>query len=154
MTLGTKSPLPFDLEEAIRLSLATSDFFWEVEFALWVYLRKGRPGSLVSDYFGGLHECEIPSDDSLRHSVGLLGKIRIEIYSKEHAPPHFHVTGPKIDATFRVDDGSFIHGEISNKLKRRVEDFFAKHKKRIVAIWNSTRPDGCPVGYVFDETEA
>lgn len=37
--------------------------------------------------------------------VGKINGLRIEIFPREHAPPYFHVRGPDIDASFRIDTG-------------------------------------------------
>lgn len=70
-----------------------------------------------------------------------------------HPPAYFHVTGPDIDATFRVEDGSFIRGKIPKRVSDLVQRFFGLHKKKVIAVWNNTRPDGWPVGYVLPNSE-
>lgn len=36
--------------------------------------------------------------------VASINGLKIEIYSNEHPPPHFHVKSPNIDASFTIED--------------------------------------------------
>lgn len=73
--------------------------------------------------------------------------MKIEIYPKEHPPPHFHVKSSRVDASFKIEDCSLLNGKInymdSNKIK-----FWYDHGARLLLIekWNSTRPSLCVVG--------
>lgn len=42
----------------------------------------------------------------IKELVGRIRNLKIEIYSNDHNPPHFHVKSPdkSIDATFRLDN--------------------------------------------------
>jgi hypothetical protein len=41
---------------------------------------------------------------SIKQLVSMQGGLRIEIYSNEHPPPHFHVKGGDINASFAIED--------------------------------------------------
>lgn len=141
-----------DLDHMVRLSLELADCFWEVETALWFSLQDD-PVAALHSFQDDLAERE-GAEYRPGHTVDRIRSIRIEVFSAEHAPPHFHVSGPDIDATFRVSDGSLLAGTISKKNRRVVESFFNKHRRKVVAVWNRTRPDGSPVGFVFEDPEA
>jgi hypothetical protein len=58
-------------------------------------------------------------DGTLYYTKQLVARIhglKIEVYAREHPPPHFHVTGSGINATFSLEDCSHISGEL---IKRR-----------------------------------
>ena len=66
--------------------------------------------------------CEVIGDDARgyivlerRHLVERKGNIKIEVYSNEHSPPHFHVKGSEINASFSIRDCELIDGSISRK---------------------------------------
>lgn len=78
--------------------------------------------------------------------VDTVGSLRIVIHTREHGPPHFHVTAPGIDASFAVEDGSHLTGRIGDKEIRLVQYWHASARPLLVRIWNETRPSDCPVG--------
>lgn len=80
-----------------------------------------------------------------RRRVATIGSLKIDIRSDEHAPPHFHVIGPDIDAAFSINDCSLLKGNIGDRDFRIVKFWFRASKDRLVQIWNETRPSDCPV---------
>jgi hypothetical protein len=81
-----------------------------------------------------------------RALVERLNGLRIEIYPREHAPPHFHVRANDIDAAFSIEDGSLLYGSIDRRAQDLIEYWFLKAKPRLIEVWNATRPSDCPVG--------
>lgn len=84
----------------------------------------------------------------IKQLVAQVRGLRIEVFSREHAPPHFHVSSSDIDALFSVEDCSFIRGTIDGRSRKLVEWWYERSREAIVAAWNSTRPSDCPVGPV------
>ena len=85
----------------------------------------------------------------------LVEKIRgmkIEIYPKEHAPPHFHVKTPSFSASFRIDDCSILSGEIPSNQYNKIRYWHKLSKLRLIDEWNTMRPTICPVG-VYKEVK-
>lgn len=41
---------------------------------------------------------------SIRQLVARFSGLKVEIYSKEHPPPHFHVKGGDVDAVFSISN--------------------------------------------------
>jgi hypothetical protein len=78
--------------------------------------------------------------------VARLDGLRIEIYPDEHAPPHFHVKSPGLDASFTIDDCRLLKGNPDSHVIRKVQ-FWHRHAKReLISVWNLTRPTDCVVG--------
>lgn len=88
-----------------------------------------------------------------RALVERIGALKIEIYPKEHAPPHFHVKGPDVDATFHLTTGRYIDGRIDGRSRDVIEYWFGRARLKLIGVWNKTRPDDCPVGPVVDEND-
>ncbi len=91
-----------------------------------------------------VNNTEVIDDQEVYFIKRLVEKIRnmkIEIYSNDHNPPHFHVKSDckSIDAVFGLYDGSFIEGQISGKDKRRIEAFYQNGKDLLIKVWNETR---------------
>ncbi len=102
-------------------------------------------------------ECEFRPDGSIifHHRRALVDRfqgLRISILPREHPPPHFHVMGKGINASFSIVDGTPVAGEaeLSTKQRRAVLIWYKEFRPRLIAIWNTTRPSNCPVGPIND----
>jgi len=82
--------------------------------------------------------------------VERLDGLRIEIYSDEHPPPHFHVKSPEVDASFAIDDCRVINGKVPPSAVKKIEYWHRSSKSKLIEIWNSTRPTSCTVGEYRD----
>lgn len=80
--------------------------------------------------------------------VEKINGLRIEIFPREHAPPHFHVHGTDIDASFRIDNGAYLEGHIDRRSQDLIEYWFTEARPRLIEVWNRTRPSDCQVGPV------
>ena len=97
--------------------------------------------------------CDVWNDGELvfgRQLVGRIDGLKIEIFPNEHAPPHFHVHAPRIDASFRIEDGTLLQGTVRGKDRRLIEYWYVRAKPKLVEVWNSTRPSDCLVGPIVD----
>ena len=83
----------------------------------------------------------------IKKLVDKVGGLKIEVYSKEHSPPHFHVTGGRVDALFALEECKYLRGNISTGDARMIEFWYRMGgKEMVIAEWNAIRPTGCPVG--------
>ena len=73
--------------------------------------------------------------------------LKIEVYSNEHSPPHFHIKGRGVDAIFTIDECECLRGDISSRDVGLIEFWYrVGGREKVIAEWNATRPTGCPVG--------
>ena len=72
--------------------------------------------------------------------------LKIVVYAKEHAPPHFHVEGAGIDASFAIENGALLRGTIKKGDAECIELWYQTAKHRLIEVWDATRPTNCPVG--------
>lgn len=86
----------------------------------------------------------------IRQLVAEVRGLRIEVFAKEHPPPHFHLRGGDIDAIFSIADCQFLEGRIGGRERRLVEWWYQRSRPRLVDAWNSTRPSDCPVGPISE----
>lgn len=56
-----------------------------------------------------------------RALVDAVGTLRIVIHLNEHPPPHFHVTGNGINASFAIDDCALLRADIGSRERQLVE---------------------------------
>jgi Domain of unknown function (DUF4160) len=74
--------------------------------------------------------------------------LKIEIYSDEHSPPHFHVKSAGMNASFRIENCELIRGTIGSRERKNIEWWHKHSKSKLISIWNETRPTNCPVGKI------
>jgi hypothetical protein len=72
--------------------------------------------------------------------------MRIEVYSREHPPPHFHVRSSEIDASFDIEDCKLIQGNISASDYEKIRYWHERAKAQLIRVWNESRPTICTVG--------
>lgn len=82
----------------------------------------------------------------IKQLVERINGLKIEVYSDEHPPPHFHVKAPEIDASFSIEDCSLLKGKISSVAEQKVRYWHHYSKPKLIDAWNSSRPSNCTVG--------
>ncbi len=82
----------------------------------------------------------------IKQLVERVNGLKIEIYSNEHPPPHFHVKSPNVNPSFDIKNCNIIEGKIDNKDLKKIQYWHSHAKKTLIEVWNSTRPGDCTVG--------
>jgi hypothetical protein len=77
--------------------------------------------------------------------VATLDGLRIQIFSREHPPPHFRVTYAGESADFEISNCAKLVGGLK-KWERTIRTWHATNKDRLIEVWDRTRPTDCPVG--------
>lgn len=81
----------------------------------------------------------------IKEQVGRIRNMKIEIYSNDHNPPHFHVKSNDltINATFRLDDCSLIEGHVASNDFKRIKAFYSDMKTQLLMkeMWNKSKTD-------------
>ncbi|MFC1680359.1 DUF4160 domain-containing protein [Pseudomonadota bacterium] len=80
--------------------------------------------------------------------VAWLDGLKIEIFSREHPPPHFHVVYQGKSNNFDICTGEPLEGSALRKWHNNIRAWHEKNRKTLIDTWNSTRPSDCPVGRV------
>lgn len=83
---------------------------------------------------------------SIKQLVASIKGLEIEVFPREHSPPHFHVSGGSIDATFSISECSYIKGTVSGREKRLIEWWYQRSRANLITAWNQSRPHDCNVG--------
>lgn len=79
--------------------------------------------------------------------VDRIGKMSVQIQSREHSPPHFHVRFNGEDASFAITDGRRLPGVKGlERFDHNIRSWWARNRCDLMHSWNRLRPDGCPVG--------
>lgn len=135
-------PIPKEIARKLgRFHKVSSDDLTDLqEYTEWLNSLLTGP-CYVEEYDGELILIEI------KQLVDRVDSLKIEIYSNEHPPPHFHVKSSTINASFSIDDCSLLKGDVTRKERKIIEFWHLKSKPLLIDIWNSTRPDECVVGF-------
>jgi hypothetical protein len=74
-----------------------------------------------------------------------IGGLKVEIYSQEHPPPHFHVVFQGSSNFYSIEDCSAL-GKGLDTYYYNIKKWHKKHKALLVKAWNDSRPTDCKVG--------
>jgi len=99
---------------------------------------------------GGFSVWEDGSLYNIKQLVARVNGLRIEVFSNEHPPPHFHISGGDIDATFSIVDCEHLEGKIGRREKALVEWWYQRSRQCLIDAWNNSRPSDCTVGSVVE----
>ena len=79
--------------------------------------------------------------------VARFSGMKVEIFAREHPPPHFRVRTNEGTANFRIDSCEPINGnrEVLECLGK-IRKWHRENKQKLIDKWNETRPSDCPVG--------
>ncbi|WP_442952184.1 DUF4160 domain-containing protein [Paucibacter sp. KCTC 42545] len=96
-------------------------------------------------------DCEVDENGSVqflgrKQLVDRIDGLTVVILPREHPPPHFHIVGRGVDASFSILDGTHLVGALTAKQRRAVAFWYERSKALLIRHWNETRPANCPVG--------
>ncbi|MDE2125241.1 MAG: DUF4160 domain-containing protein [Armatimonadetes bacterium] len=80
--------------------------------------------------------------------VDRIDGLKIEIFSREHPPPHFRVSYQGESNNFDICTGEPLHGTTLSKWFHNIRRWHGRNRERLVVVWNDRRPSDCPVGTV------
>ena len=87
---------------------------------------------------------------NIKQLVARVNGLNIEVFAREHPPPHFHISGGGIDATFSLADCAYLKGRIGGRERALVEWWYQRSRSTLVRAWNESRPTNCPVGPMLE----
>jgi len=87
---------------------------------------------------------------NIKQLVARVNGLRIEVFSREHPPPDFHISGGGIDATFSITECLHLEGKVGRREKALVEWWYKRSRPTLIRAWNESRPADCPVGPITE----
>ncbi|WP_432450257.1 DUF4160 domain-containing protein [Aliiroseovarius marinus] len=109
------------------------------------------PASIVALLDHGL--CAEYGEKLEKHLVEQKLGAKFQIYSDEHAPPHFHVSKNGDEASFDIRTGEVLkYSGNPKKICKVVKMVFPSLRPKLVNVWNETRPSDCQVGAIDQDT--
>jgi hypothetical protein len=80
-----------------------------------------------------------------RQLVGRVDGLRMEVFPRDHNPPHFHVRANGIDAKFDLVSCELLSGKVGRREYEKIRYWHDRTKEQLRAVWQNTRP-GTPEG--------
>jgi len=109
------------------------------DYAAWLEALLNNPCSIWD-------EDDEPFVIEIKQFIASINGLKIEIYSNEHPPPHFHVNSANVNASFDIENCKKIEGHIKNKDLKKIKFWHSHAKPILIERWNSSRPTNCTVG--------
>jgi hypothetical protein len=73
-------------------------------------------------------------------TVIIIDGIRIEIFTDDHPPPHFHVKVGGMRAKFDIASGTLLKGSLDKRSMRKVRQWMTLNGDLLMQVWISSRP--------------
>jgi type I restriction enzyme, R subunit len=83
--------------------------------------------------------------DIAAERVDMFRGFKVEVFSNEHAPPHFRVKYAGETANYQISDCTQINGGLARYFNT-IREWHAKNKQKLIETWDKRRPTDCPVG--------
>jgi hypothetical protein len=74
-------------------------------------------------------------------TIKIIDGIKINIYSNEHMPPHFHVIYGNYEALIRIKDLEIEKGKLPNRQYRKVKKWATGYQNALNNIFEQFNPD-------------
>jgi hypothetical protein len=123
----------------------------------WVIDLPAEDAELLLESFQQGPVLEIRDGKGLRflteETMARLGKVKIQVFSKEHPPPHFRVQYQSSIANYTIANCSRLNGDGEVlKYEKNIRLWWSENKAKIIETWNRLRPSDCPVGVYVESS--
>lgn len=68
-------------------------------------------------------------------TVALIGGVKIEIFFRDHAPPHAHATSAEHEVLIVIEDASIYEGSLPRKQLRTAVEYVQNNRTNLLNIW-------------------
>ena len=72
-------------------------------------------------------------------TICIFDGIRIALFYRDHAPPHFHVESGDESAGVGIDPILILEGDLSRRIRAKVFEWAAIHQAELRANWELAR---------------
>lgn len=73
-------------------------------------------------------------------TVKTIDKIKIDIYSREHPPPHFHANYAEFEELIEIETLDTYAGKLPRAQRKKVADWAADNKQFLLDIFKQLNP--------------
>lgn len=82
------------------------------------------------------HYSELCSEEPSVPTVHRIGKLLIQLFADDHAPPHFHVDAPNGKAMVRIDTLEIHRGSLTRRDYEAARDWASQNRELLINEWN------------------
>jgi hypothetical protein len=86
-----------------------------------------------------------PRPDLIEFLVDRYHGLKIEVFAREHPPPHFRVSCGAGTGNYRIDNCEQLNGDLRAEY-RVIREWHELNQEKLIKAWNRSRPSDCPVG--------
>ena len=72
-------------------------------------------------------------------TIHRINSIKIDVYSRDHLPPHFHAIYGGDEAEIDIRTGAIINGELPRTAQNLVKRWAELHRDELMANWEAAR---------------
>jgi len=72
-------------------------------------------------------------------TISIFFGIVVQMYWRDHPPPHIHAFYQNYEALIAIEDGSMIAGRMPPSGLRLIRDWIAEHREALMANWERGR---------------
>lgn len=99
-------------------------------------------GPIIELFADGSEEVEFE-----KVTIGRFNGLKVEVFSREHPPPHFRIRLNELTANFTIGDCKWLNGNKELfRYRKNVFKWWRENKQLLIDYWNDNRPSDCPVG--------
>ena len=73
-------------------------------------------------------------------TIAIIDGIRIEIFTNDHPPPHFHARFGGRRAKFDIATGDMVKGRMDKRTTRKVQLWTEMNRDLLMQAWTDSRP--------------
>lgn len=74
-------------------------------------------------------------------TIEIIDGIKVNIYSNEHPPPHFHAIYGEHEAMIKIVDLETERGMLPNKQYKKIKKWASKHQNALNEIFKQLNPN-------------
>ncbi len=68
-------------------------------------------------------------------TISVFFGIVVQMYWRDHNPPHFHAYYQNYEALFSIESGELIAGQMSPGARRILKEWTLRHQSELLANW-------------------
>jgi hypothetical protein len=73
-------------------------------------------------------------------TIKLLDSIKIQVYFRDHMPPHFHAIYNEYEVLIEINSLEVYSGSLPHKQMKKVREYAEKNQEFILKKWNEFNP--------------
>ncbi len=73
-------------------------------------------------------------------TIKIIDAIKIDIYMREHPPPHFHAIYAEYEELIEIDTLNTYIGKLPKQQRKKVTDWAVDNKEYLLEIFNQLNP--------------